>query len=259
MDAIHKKKMAIDDASTTESSTSIEDLSAVYEKLVTFVADKPDYKLRYFESLAQENDEEDAEMSGRNSSIKSAYIQIILELHELEPVDILLRLQQAQDQSLPSLLLSIRHEMIPENSVASWLKSLGTIEFDSSSSDSSAWLAPSKLQPDSLNFVQDSEAFEQVFTAIKEALQIRSQLLGLLQSNEHLLELDKNAPNELVLLPAKNLKAQMSMNSIVWTESQEGAGMNDELISTLNSIGSKYRSVLDCLQAQLEILSKQQQ
>ena len=34
------------------------------------------------------------------------YIQIILELNELEPVDILLRLQQTEDQSLPSLLLN---------------------------------------------------------------------------------------------------------------------------------------------------------
>ena len=102
-----------------------------------------------------------------------------------------------------------------------------------------------------------AKAFEQVFTAIREALQVRSQLLSLVQLNEQILEFDRNNPNELVLLSSKNLKAQISMNSIIWVSTQEGSGVNDELIPNLNAIGSKYRSVLDCLQAQLEILSKQ--
>ena len=247
--------MSIDDAKVSESSASVEDLSAIYEKLVTFVADKPDYKLRYFEESNQEKDEEDLEITGRNSSIKSAYIQIIMEISgEIEPVDILLKLQQ-DDTTVPSLLLSIHHEMIPENYVAVWLKGLGTIEFYSS--ESSTWLVPTRIQPDSLNFIQDSEAFEQVFTAIREALQVRSQLLSLVQLNEQILEFDRNNPNELVLLSSKNLKAQISMNSIIWVSTQEGSGVNAELIPNLNAIGSKYRSVLDCLQAQLEILSKQ--
>ena len=118
-------------------------------------------------------------------------------------------------------------------------------------------MVPTRIQPDSLNFIQDSEAFEQVFTAIREALQVRSQLLSLVQLNEQILEFDRNNPNELVLLSSKNLKAQISMNSIIWVSTQEGSGVNDELIPNLNAIGSKYRSVLDCLQAQLEILSKQ--
>ena len=243
--------MAVDDVTVSEASTSIEDLSSIYEKLVTFVADKADYKLRYFDPSVPEKDEEDLEMNGveegRNSSIKSAYIQIKMEIsNEIEPVDIFLKLKQ-EDKNVSCLLLSIHHEMIPENSVASWLKSLGTIEFDSL--ESSNWSAPSNIQPDSLNFVQDSEAYEQVFNAIKEALQVRSQLLALVQANEQVLEFDKNNLNEVIC--SKSLKAQISMNSIVWIGTN---GMNDELISNLNAIGTKYRSVLDCLQAQLELL-----
>lgn len=241
--------MAIDNVTVSESSASIEDLSVIYEKLVTFVDDKSDYKLRYFDALIQEQDEEYLE--GRNPSIKSAYIQIKMEISsEIEPVAIFLKLHQ-DDQNVSSLILSIQHEMIPENLVVAWLKSLKTIEFDPL--ESSNWLSPTKLQPDSLNFAQDSEFFEQVFNAIKEALQVRSQLLSLVQSNEQVLEFDKNNPNEIICA-AKNLKAQITMSSIIWIDEN---GMNNELISNLNAVGLKYRSVLDCLQAQLHLLLKQ--
>lgn len=251
--------MVIDNVTVSESSASMEDLSVIYEKLVIFVADKSGYKLRYFDALIrQEQDEEDLEMNGaeegRNSSIKSAYIQIKMEVSsEIEPVNIFLKLLQRDDQANSCLLLSIHHEMIPENFVVSLLKSYlsTTNEFDSL--ESSNWLAPAKIQPDSLNFAQDSEAFEQVFNVIKEALQVRSQLLSLVQTNEQVLEFDKNNPNEIICA-AKNLKAQISMNSIVWVDEN---GTNQELISNLDAVGSKYRSVLDCLQAQLYLLLKQ--
>lgn len=251
--------MAVDESNTASNnieSTNL-DLNSVYEKLVSFVADKPEYKLRYFEALessesSKGEEEEEREIDveeGRNANIKCAYIHIKLELESIGPVDIFLK------QANSNLLLSIQHDLISENTSSSWLKSFAELECQPVPSEdtNSTWLAPSSLQPDSLNFVQDTEAYSQIFTAIKDALQLWSQLQILVQDQEGKLEFDRNSSCDLVF--NDSLRAQITRNLITWTSANE----NDiDLIANLNMIGSKYRSVFDCLQAQLELLQKQQ-
>lgn len=270
LEALHKKKMQIEadqviisnkdkNEHDSESEGGNENLlQAIYEKLVTFVADKVDYKLRYFDALEAVEDEEDLSAepeisTERDSSIKSAYIQVNLQVNpegDTGPLDIFLTVQDSK-----ILLLTVKHELISESGLVSWLKSLGTIEF-SDYQQQQDWLIPVKIQPDSLSLVPESESFDQVFTALKDALQLRHQIL------EHLNNLpfedakfDKNNPSQLIISSGASVfKAEITMNAITWNCESE---KDSELVSLLNSIGSKYRSVYDCLQAQLELLSNQ--
>lgn len=265
LEAFYKKKMTVDDSDNTTHDDTLNvvdhptraNLNLVYEQLVDFVADKSEYKLRYFEALERkveaDDDEEREEFEAdndRNQSIKAAYIQIKLELEGgTEPIDIFLKLHDS------ILLLSIQHELIPENTSANWLKSFAELDIIVTDELNSNWMALSKLQPDSLAFVQDFEAYYDTFSLIKDALHVWSQLQSLVQDQAGRLEFDRNALNELIYTENNCLRAKVTMNSIVWTSLDIS---QDDLISSLNMIGSKYRSVLDCLQAQLELLQKNQ-
>lgn len=251
-----------------------EEIRIIYEKLVSFVSDKPNFKLRYFESESDKNtrdEDEDCELEllGRNSSIKSAYIQIKMEIEEIEPLEIFLKFSDS------NLLLKIKHEILPENGILNWLKETETFEATEApaktpppeATENSCWLIPKKFQFD---FSQDSESeiFNEIFSNLKEALKIRNRLQNLIQDNFGILEFDKNNPNEIVLLKpmGTSLKAKISMNLINWiSEGNEEidfdygscSSSDSDLIAKLNLIGSKYRSIIDCLQAQLELLNKQ--
>jgi hypothetical protein len=249
LEALHKKKMVIDEAvsSSENDKNKFELLQVIYEKLVSFVSDKPNFKLRYFDDMLEGSDdqreEELDENVGRNSSIKSAYIQIKMEIEEIEPLEIFLKLSENSS----NLLLTIQHEILPENGISSWLSGLETIENNSIS----FWIIPRKLQ-----FDQNSEIFYEIFSILKQSLLIRNQLQNLIQDNFDLLEFDVNNPNEIFLLPLeRNLKAKVSMNSIIWNWINE-TSVDIDFITSLNLIGSKYRSIIDCLQAQLEILKQ---
>jgi hypothetical protein len=238
--------------STTSTKDSKEILLSIYEKLVSFVSDKSDYKLRYFEELvAQEDDTENNDVDddskasdyivdeGRNSSIKSAYIHI--ELKRENDGDDPLNLYLKVDNEV--LLLSCSHELIPETCSATWIKGLNTI--DVSVAENSCWCAPESLQNDP---IQDN--YEQVFVALNDAIVTRKQLQEMIDETPFL-EFDKNNLNTLYLLPSKDLKAEVSMTAVTWSsDSLEYI----ELLSELNTIGSKYRSVLDCLKEQVSLL-----
>ena len=254
--------MAVDEMISSSKIDKKEEIEIIYEKLISFVSDKPNFKLRYFDNLGDKNsntssleDEEQEETveEGRNPTIKTAYIQIKMEIDEFsDPIEIYLKISENF-----LLFLTIQHEFLPENLVIStWLKGLETkIEFLEVNENNSNWLAPKRLQPDYLNFSQDSEIFNEIFSTLKEALQFRNSLQILVQDHSKFLEFDKNDPNQIILLPDGNLKAKITINSITWCT--DGIDEDDlNLIVTLNSIGSKYRSVLDCLQAQLELLIK---
>lgn len=242
--------MAIDEVTTSENNSknteNDEGIDAIYEKLVSFIDDKPNYKLRCFDAIVARTSEEEEEVleeEGRDSSIKTAYIQIKMEIDGIENAEIFLKLSEKSS----NLVLKFQHEFFTENSISTWLKGLETVEFTEIEAN---WLAPVKLQPDSLNFSKDADEF---FSAISEAFKLRNQIQNLVQDNFELLEFDKIDPNEIFLLPEKKLKAKITGNSIVW--SLVGADENaHDLIVNLNSIGTKYRSVLDCLQAQIELL-----
>jgi hypothetical protein len=273
LEAFYKKKMATDSdklmSDNMDDDKSFDDqkrennyegLNLVYEKLVNFVVDKPEFKLRYFEALESEsksNDEDYEEErefdheEGRNSSIKCSYVQIKLELEDMEPVDIFMK------QRNSNLLLTIQHDLISENVSSNWLKSFAELECQllvTSEELNSNWLAPSKLQPDHLNFVQDLEAYNETFSTLKDALQLWGQLQNLVQDQEEKLQFDRNAPNELICNNS-SLRAQITKSSITWTSVNEN---DSDLICSLNTIGSKYRSILDCLKAQLELLQTHQ-
>ncbi len=246
----HKQRMAIDEVTTTENNSKTteneEGIEVIYEKLVSFIEEKPNFKLRCFDALvtkATEEDKEVLEEEGRDSSIKTAYIQIKMDMEAIEAIEIFLKLSEYSS----NLLLKFQHEFFTENSISTWLKGLETVEFSEIETN---WLAPVKLQPDSLNFSKDADEF---FSAISEAFKLRNQLQNLVQDNFELLEFDKTDPNEIFLLPEKKLKAKITGNSIVWSL-VEADGNVEDLISSLNSIGTKFRSVLDCLQAQIELL-----
>lgn len=253
-----------------------------------------DFKLRYFPAiiLSKKCEEEESEFNdfsteeGRNPNILcSSYIQVSLTIFKSEPTEtttaeIYLKLVKSENGNGTDLLmLTLEHESLFGGvSVYNWLRSLESIEIventenenviESSSSSSSSfsfssssWVSPLKIQPDLPNFLPDPESFVQVFTYLKSALEIRHKILNLIQNQTEIkLEFDRIHPNELIfLLPNLNdsdnkLTAKISMNSIVWG-GEEGSKSHELIISELNSVGSKYRSVLDCLQAQIELLS----
>lgn len=256
-------------SSENDKNNNLELLLIIYEKLVSFVSDKPNFKLRYYDLQPEEEEEENEEF--RNSSIKSSYIHIKMEIEEIiEPLEIFLKLSENSS----NILLKIQNEILPENGISNWINNcMETIEAvennnnndnnnnsndnnnndnydDNNSNDNnSCWIIPKKLQ-----FDQNSEIFNEIFSTLKEAIQIRNQLQNLIQDNFNILEFDKNNPNEIVLLPLeRNFKAKVTMNTIIWTSETN----ETSLISDLNSIGSKYRSIIDCLKAQLEIILKQ--
>lgn len=294
LEAIQKKKMAVDEnenevifeGQTDYSKNTEECLSFIYEKLVSFVAEKSeteiDFKLRYFPAvLESKNSVEDEgdfnDFIGEEDRIfnnQCPYIQVTLKIFgpeiesEIDTTTAEIYLKLIATKNGPDFLaFALKHESLPEGSgisVSNWLRSLEIFEiFESNEnifdSSGSFWccLSPLKFQPDPLNVVPDPESFEQVFNAVKSALELRQKILYLIKNQSKLnLEFDRIQPNELKfshLHPINDLKltAKISMNSIVWT-CCEGS---HELVSGLNSIGSKYRSVLDCLQEQIEFLS----
>lgn len=246
--------MAIDEevlSSENDKNNNFELLLIIYEKLVSFVSDKPNFKLRYYDFQPEEGEEVEEE-GCRNSSIKSSYIHIKMEIEEIiEPLEIFLKLSENSS----NILLKIQNEILPENGISNWINDcIETIENNNNNSDSdsnSNWIIPKKLQ-----FDQNLEIFNEIFSTLKESIQIRNQLQNLIQDNFNILEFDKNNPNEILFLPLeRNLKAKVTMNSIIWIS--ETTDTNEKsLISDLNSIGSKYRSIIDCLKAQLDILKQ---
>lgn len=271
LEAFTKKKMVIDSSSIDENGEAVKDIKSnanncesidenlnfIYEKLVNFVVDKSEYKLRYFEALNDdkvrakgdfdaEEDEDfkdfDVEDGERDQNIKESYIQINLEIDKsaLEPVNIYLIIKNS------TLFLSIKHDLIPENISTNWLKTFVQIQHADDQNNVSTWMIPSKLQ---LFDSFDDELYTETFVSIKEALMVWSHLQSLVQDQEGKLEFDRNCPNELIY--TESLRAKVFIDSITWSSFDSS---HVELVSSLNSIGAKYRSVVDCLQAQLELL-----
>ena len=277
------------EASKLKNNNYEDNLSIIYEKLVNFVADKSeseiDFKLRYFPAKSDDEEEEEevskfndfSTEEDRNPNIPCAYIQVTLKIFKSETettnAEIYFKLVQ-NENGTNILMLTLEHESLSFGaSISNWIRSLETIEIvennENGGPDSSSWVSPLKIQSDSLNFLPDPESFVQVFTSIKFALEIRHKILSLIENliesqNEINLELefDRIHPNELIFsIPSLNdlkLTAKISMNSIVWG-CFCGGGIGDDshelIISELNLLGSKYRSILDCLQAQIELLS----
>lgn len=267
------------EATELKNNNSEDNLSIIYEKLVNFVADKSeteiDFKLRYFPANSEEEEESEfndfSTEDDRNPNIPCSYIQVTLKLFKNETetsnAEIYFKLIK-NGNGTDLLMLTLEHESLSFGfSVSNWIRSLETIEIVENSEndglDSFSWISPLKIQSDSLNFLPDPESFVQVFTSIKFALEIRHKILilieNVIESQTEIrleLEFDRIHPNELIFsIPNLNnikLTAKISMNSIVWGCCDES---HESIISELNLVGSKYRSILDCLQAQIELLS----
>lgn len=242
-------------------------LQQIHEKLVGLVAAaKPeDYKLRFFEAIDESKGEDDVEGEDGGMSLrlldnfKSAYIQIKM---EAESVDIFLTLQKGH------LYLSIRDEASSNYSylpdAMNWIKGLQLIETiqnineEDPFSSQSAWIAPTILQPPEDD---STKAFDELFDAIRAAIRLRNRLANLFAEDRFagLVDFDKNNVAELVA-PSIDLHARIALDSIIWrkgsVEREEGGGdySDDNFIDNLNEIGAKYRSVLDCLEAQIDLI-----
>ena len=108
-----------DEGPSSLENNNSELLQLIYEKLVAFVSDKPNFKLRYFDAVEAEQErqeEEDREVvSGRK--ITCAYIQIKMEIKDVsEPLEIILKISENSN-----VVLTVEHEILPENGLSRWM------------------------------------------------------------------------------------------------------------------------------------------
>ncbi len=229
-----KEEVSSKSTSNTQSSPQTEkfDLNAVYDQLASFVADRPNYQLRFVEEEARE--EGIVEGSIELNSLQAPFIH--LRLLELE-ADLFISSQQqflVKHATLSSVQLS-----------ESFIRGLPG-EFD--------WLEDGNSSSGSI------EAFLQALeTGIKQRIQLHAMIDDLMipagtnitfsPSEANILTFDSTSSSLSAQLIAK---VDWRAASVIWMAPDGNAEL--PFLEDVNAIALKYRSVVDCLHSQLELL-----
>lgn len=220
-------------------------LNALYERLASFVTERTSYKLRLFDSDSADAEGANQEEAAQTSTdMELPYIQ----LHILSLDDPAILFITGKQQ------LKLQHPTIP----ASLLRDL---PLECTATANEDWLTDDT----------DQEGIETFFGALEAGLTERLRLLAMIDSlmiPEGIdVSFSPTESNTLLLLLnhlshlARKFTAKIDWHasSVTWHScgNDEAGDRGDAPVPVLeevNAIASKYRSVTDCLQSQLQLL-----